>query len=262
MNLQLQNAIDAPLELGPRYLLSVDAWAPRVKAEEFLGRSGGYPVGDWESPPRVLRLSRNAGFTNDAAFIEAANQIPKFMRKAAAPHYLVDTDLSRRCLIVPTELPAEWSPGLERRQLTGTLKFIMLLSVWEDTESVLTENAALASGASMVVSNASDRDILGIITVEALTDLPEFTLINETTGFGFKFSGVSLTAGKKLEIDPTYPNGRVRAGNSLTGWVDASANIVDGSPYIMLPVGSSSIKYTSVYGACSLSVETRGEWPE
>lgn len=251
MNLSLVNVNGDTIDLDWHYKYQISSWAPRAKAMDRFGKNGGFVMGDGKSGARKITLKYDDAFENVQEFRDWANNFIRFFLKENEPFHLVDTDgAGRRTKVALEELPPEWDQGVEEKIITSPIKLIMEDACWEDlTATPVTWNAVSNGDTNSIVVNGSYSECDPIITVTALDNLPEFSILNNTLGAGIKVAHPGFIAGKTMIID-------CEEGTISVDGIYIPGSITEGGFIFLLPQ-TNVLEYESAYGQANILIEYR-----
>lgn len=239
MELELVDKDNQIFTLDKCFRTSVDGFELTKDAQKFFRSDGGFFTGDDTAEVSRIRLEYWKAGKTDLEFINALRPIMKFLLAKKDPYYL-RANFDSGALIVRWRIATKSHqvnmPG-ELFLRSGDFAFEMFaLDHFPEEDAATTVNQnGITDGQILNVSN--DGDLIGypIFTIEALSPLPQFVILNLTNGLFFQIDDVSFVPPRIFTLD--FVDGLV----DLQG-VERAKSISAGGP-ITLETGNNQIQF-------------------
>ena len=252
MKLQISNK-NTTLDLTG-WTYNISPYKRRVGVQQKYSQNGAWTSGDGKVSSRTIQVSQDLAAKNDTDYMTLIEGIAGIFYDDYAPFYLHDTDTGRRARVELESINETWSHGTERRLTRITINLIMLDAFFENNlvESISWLNVANTN--TKIITNSGLVDAFPVITVTALADNAEFSIINQNTEDSITIGTNLFTTGIIVTIDCV--NGNVTLSDGVTE-IDISYAIADGTGFIFFDLDANVLEYQSIYGNVNINIEYR-----
>ena len=233
---------------------NVSPYKRRVGVQQKYSQNGAWTSGDGKVSSRTIQLSQDLTAKNDTDYMTLIESIAGLFYDDYTPFYLHDTDIGRRARVELESINETWSHGVERRMTRITVNLIMLDAFFENNNVQTISWLNAANLGTKLVTNSGLVDAFPVITVTALANNAEFSIINQETQDSITIGTNLFTTGIVIIIDCV--NGTVTLSDGVTD-LDISYAIADGTGFIFFDRGDNLLEYQSIYGNVDISIEYR-----